>query len=90
MFQGSFIEVSPAGMKGPGVNPKCPFPKQDDQPGQEQQAFAGLPARGRLFLRQRSLRASLSYFQTVGDRIKTLPLSRRKQKTVKQTASPSV
>ena len=39
---------------------------------------------------KRSLRASLSYFQTVRDRVKTLLLSRRKQKKAKQTASASV
>jgi transposase len=39
---------------------------------------------------KRSLRANLSYFQTVRDRIKTLLLSRRKQKKAKQTASASV
>jgi hypothetical protein len=39
---------------------------------------------------KRSLRASLSYFQTVRDRVKTLLLSRRKQKKAKQTASSSV
>jgi hypothetical protein len=38
---------------------------------------------------KRSLRANLSYFQTVRDRVKTLLLSRRKQKA-KQTASASV
>jgi len=37
-----------------------------------------------------SLRASLSYFQTVRDRVKTLLLSRRKRKKAKQTASASV
>ena len=36
-----------------------------------------------------SIRASLSYFQTVRDRVKTLLLSRRKQKKAKQTASAS-
>jgi transposase len=39
---------------------------------------------------KRSSRASLSYFQTVRDRVKTLLLSRRKQKKAKQTASASV
>ena len=39
---------------------------------------------------KRSLRASLSYFQTVRDRVKTLLLSRRKQKMANQTASASV
>jgi transposase len=39
---------------------------------------------------RRSLRASLSYFQTVRERVKTLLLSRRKQKKAKQTASASV
>jgi len=39
---------------------------------------------------KRSLRASLSYFQTVRDRVKTLLLSRRKQKKFPQTASASV
>jgi transposase len=39
---------------------------------------------------KRSLRANLSYFQTVRDRVKTLLLSRRKQKKAKQTASASV
>jgi transposase len=39
---------------------------------------------------KRSVRASLSYFQTVRERIKTLLLSRRKQKKAKQTASASV
>jgi transposase len=39
---------------------------------------------------KRSLRASLSYFQTVRDRVKTLLLSRRKQKKANQTASASV
>jgi transposase len=39
---------------------------------------------------KRSIRASLSYFQTVRNRIKTLLLGRRKQKKAKQTASPSV
>jgi transposase len=39
---------------------------------------------------KRSVRASLSYFQTVRERIKTLLLSRRKQKKEKQTASASV
>lgn len=39
---------------------------------------------------KRSVRASLSYFQTVRDRVKTLLLSRRKQKKAKQTASASV
>ena len=39
---------------------------------------------------KRSIRASLSYFQTVRDRVKTLLLSRRKQKKAKQTASASV
>jgi hypothetical protein len=39
---------------------------------------------------KRSLRASLSYFQTVRDRVKTLLLSRRKEKKEKQTASASV
>jgi DDE superfamily endonuclease len=39
---------------------------------------------------KRSLRANLSYFQTVRDRIKTLLLSRRNQKKAKQTISPSV
>jgi transposase len=38
---------------------------------------------------KRSVRASLSYFQTVRDRVKTLLLSRRKQKKAKQTASVS-
>jgi transposase len=37
-----------------------------------------------------SIRASLSCFQTVRDRVKTLLLSRRKQKKAKQTASMSV
>jgi transposase len=37
-----------------------------------------------------SLRASLSYFQTVRDRVKTLLLSRRKQQKANQTASASV
>jgi transposase len=37
-----------------------------------------------------SVRANLSYFQTVRDRVKTLLLSRRKQKKAKQTASSSV
>jgi len=37
-----------------------------------------------------SIRASLSYFQTVRERVKTLLLSRRKQKKAKQTASASV
>jgi transposase len=39
---------------------------------------------------KRSLRASLSYFQTVRGRVKTLLLSRRKQKKANQTASASV
>jgi transposase len=39
---------------------------------------------------KRSIRASLSYFQTVRDRVKTLLLSRRKQKKAMQTASASV
>ena len=39
---------------------------------------------------KRSVRASLSYFQTVRDRVKTLLLSRRKQKKAKQTTSASV
>jgi transposase len=39
---------------------------------------------------KRSLNASLSYFQTVRDRVKTLLLSRRKQKMAKQTTSASV
>ena len=39
---------------------------------------------------KRSLRASLCYFQTVRDRVKTLLLSRRKQKKANQTASASV
>jgi hypothetical protein len=39
---------------------------------------------------KRSIRASLSYFQTVRDRVKTLLLSRRKQKKAKQTVSASV
>jgi hypothetical protein len=39
---------------------------------------------------KRSLRASLSYFQTVRDRVKTLLLSRRKQKKANQTTSASV
>jgi DDE superfamily endonuclease len=39
---------------------------------------------------KRSLRASLSYFQTMRGRVKTLLLSRRKQKKAKQTASGSV
>ena len=39
---------------------------------------------------KRSIRANLSYFQTVRDRVKTLLLSRRKQKKAKQTASASV
>ena len=39
---------------------------------------------------KRSVRASLSYFQTVRDRVKTLLLSRRKQKKARQTASASV
>jgi len=39
---------------------------------------------------KRSVRANLSYFQTVRDRVKTLLLSRRKQKKAKQTASASV
>jgi transposase len=39
---------------------------------------------------KRSIRASLSYFQTVRDRVKTLLLSRRKQKQANQTASASV
>ena len=39
---------------------------------------------------KQSIRASLSYFQTVRDRVKTLLLSRRKQKKAKQTASASV
>jgi transposase len=37
-----------------------------------------------------SIRASLSYFQTVRDRVKTLLLSRRKQKKANQTVSASV
>lgn len=39
---------------------------------------------------KRSLRANLSYFQTVRDRVKTLLLSRRKQKKPRQTISASV
>ena len=39
---------------------------------------------------KKSLRASLSYFQTVRDRVKTLLVSRRKQKKANQTASASV
>ena len=39
---------------------------------------------------KRSLRASLSYFQTVRERVKTLLHSRRKQKKANQTASASV
>ncbi len=39
---------------------------------------------------KRSVRANLSYFQTVRHRVKTLLLSRRKQKKAKQTASASV
>lgn len=39
---------------------------------------------------KRSLRASLSYFQTVRDRVRTLLLSRRRQKKANQTASASV
>ena len=39
---------------------------------------------------KRSVRASLSYFQTVRDRVKTLLVSRRKQKKAQQTASASV
>jgi transposase len=39
---------------------------------------------------KRSLRASLSYFQTVRDRVRTLLVSRRKQKKANQTASTSV
>jgi transposase len=39
---------------------------------------------------KRSVRASLSYFQTMRERVKTLLLSRRKQKKAKQTASASV
>jgi transposase len=39
---------------------------------------------------KRSLRANLSYFQTVRDRVKTLLLSRRKQKKANQTVSASV
>jgi transposase len=39
---------------------------------------------------KRSLRASLSYFQTVRERVKTLLMSRRKQKKANQTASASV
>jgi transposase len=39
---------------------------------------------------KRSLRASLSYFQTVRDRVETLLHSRRKQKRANQTASASV
>jgi hypothetical protein len=39
---------------------------------------------------KRSLRASLSYFQTVRDRVKTLLHSRRKQKKANQTVSASV
>jgi transposase len=39
---------------------------------------------------KRSLRASLSYFQTVRDRVETLLHSRRKQKKANQTASASV
>jgi hypothetical protein len=39
---------------------------------------------------KRSLRASLNYFQTVRDRIKTLLLSRRKQQKANQTALASV
>jgi transposase len=39
---------------------------------------------------KQSIRASLSYFQTVRDRVKTLLLSRRKQKKANQTASASV
>src|SRR5436305_10691901 len=38
---------------------------------------------------KRSLRASLSYFQTVRDRVRTLLVSRRKQKKANQTVSPS-
>jgi hypothetical protein len=38
---------------------------------------------------KRSLRASLSYFQTVRERVKTLLHSRRKQKKANQTASAS-
>jgi transposase len=39
---------------------------------------------------KRSVRASLSYFQTVRERIKTLLLSRRKQQKANQTALASV
>ena len=39
---------------------------------------------------KRSIRASLSYFQTVRDRVKTLLLSRRKQKKANQTSAASV
>jgi transposase len=39
---------------------------------------------------KRSVRASLSYFQTVRERIKTLLLSRRKQKKANQTVSVGV
>jgi len=39
---------------------------------------------------KRSIRASLSYFQTVRDRVKTLLHSRRKQKQANQTVSASV
>lgn len=39
---------------------------------------------------KRSLRASLSYFQTVREWVKTLLHSRRKQKKANQTASASV
>jgi hypothetical protein len=39
---------------------------------------------------KRSIRASLCYFQTVRERVKTLLLSRRKQNKAKQTAATSV
>jgi DDE superfamily endonuclease len=39
---------------------------------------------------KRSIRASVSYFQAVRDRVKTLLLSLRKQKKANQTASASV
>src|SRR6188474_797373 len=39
---------------------------------------------------KRSIRASLSYFQTMRDRVKTLLHSRRKQKKANQTVSASV
>ena len=39
---------------------------------------------------KRSVRASLSYFQTMRERVKTLLVSRRKQQKAKQTASASV